>query len=83
MLGYIENEIFYKIEEWLNRIYLEDIDKVSVVIKKYLVEKNNSYWIEYWIKCKDNCFIWILDWGKVLWRLEILVRMVGICVNII
>lgn len=37
MLGYIENEIFYKIEEWLNRIYLEDIGKVCVIIKKYLV----------------------------------------------
>ena len=82
MLGYTENEISHKIEEWLNRIHPEDIDKVSAAIKKHLAEKNNSYRIEYRIKCKDNCFIWILDRGKALWRSETPVRMVGTCVNI-
>ncbi len=33
MLGYTENEISHKIEEWLNRIHPEDIGKVSAAIK--------------------------------------------------
>ncbi|NEQ37518.1 MAG: response regulator [Okeania sp. SIO3I5] len=82
MLGYTEDEIFHKIDEWLKRIHPEDIDKVSAAIQEHLAKKNPSYRIEYRIKCKDDRFIWILDRGKALWESETPVRMVGTFVDI-
>ncbi len=82
MLGYTDDEISDKIDEWLNRIHPEDIDKVSAAVQEHLAKKNPVYRIEYRIKCKDNRFIWILDRGKALWKSGTPVRMVGSFVDI-
>ncbi len=82
MLGYTEDEISHKIDEWLNRIHPEDIDKVSATVQEHLSKKNPVYRIEYRIKCKDNSFIWVLDRGKALWKSGTPVRMVGTFVDI-
>lgn len=82
MLGYEEDEISHNIDEWLNRVHPEDIEKVSAAIQEHLSKKNPAYRIEYRIKCKDNNFIWVLDRGKALWKLGGPVRMVGTFVNI-
>ncbi|MCL2931271.1 MAG: response regulator [Trichodesmium sp. MAG_R03] len=82
MLGYKEDEISNKIDEWLNRIHPEDIDRVSNAVQEYLDKKNTAYRIEYRIKCKDNRFIWILDRGKAIWQSGRPERMVGIFVDI-
>ena len=82
MLGYKEDEISHKIDEWLNRIHPEDIDRFSNAIREHLDKKNTAYRIEYRIKCKDDRFIWILDRAKAIWKLGTPVRMVGIFVDI-
>ncbi|MEM1171223.1 MAG: response regulator [Cyanobacteria bacterium P01_H01_bin.35] len=82
MLGYKDDEISPKIDEWLNRIHPEDIDKVSAAVQGHLAKNNPTYRIEYRIKCKDNRFIWILDRGKALWKSGTPVRMVGTFVDI-
>jgi len=82
MLGYTDDEIPHKIDQWLKRIHPEDIDKVSAAIQEHLAKKNPTYRIEYRIKCKYDSFIWILDRGKALWESGVPVRMVGSFVDI-
>ncbi|MGB3511385.1 MAG: response regulator [Microcoleaceae cyanobacterium] len=77
MLGYSDDEISPKIDEWLNRIHPEDIEKVSAAVQDHLGEKTPSYQIEYRIKCKDNHFIWVIDRGKASWKSGRPVRMLG------
>ncbi|MGK7918585.1 MAG: response regulator [Trichodesmium sp.] len=82
MLGYKDDEISPKIDEWLNRIHPEDIDKVSAAVQQHLANKNPNYRIEYRIKTKDDNFIWVLDRGKALWKSGTPMRMVGSFVDI-
>ncbi|GGA58062.1 hypothetical protein CYANOKiyG1_79240 [Okeania sp. KiyG1] len=82
MLGYRDDEISQKIDEWLNRIHPKDIDKVSAAVQEHLTKKFPSYRIEYRIKRKDNSFIWVLDRGKALWQSGTPVRMVGSFIDI-
>lgn len=82
MLGYKDDEIFHKIDEWLNRIHPKDINKVSAAVQEHLAKKSPSYRIEYRIKRKDHSFIWVLDRGKALWQSGIPVRMVGSLIDI-
>merc|ERR1739838_317780 len=46
MLGYKEDEISHKIDEWLNRIHPEDIDRFSNAVREHLDKKNTAYRIE-------------------------------------
>ncbi|NEO57297.1 MAG: PAS domain-containing protein, partial [Okeania sp. SIO3B5] len=82
MLGYRDDEISHKIDEWLNRIHPKDIDKVSAAVQEHLTKKSLSYRIEYRIKRKDSSFIWVLDRGKALWKSGTPVRMVGSLIDI-
>ncbi|NEP83721.1 MAG: PAS domain-containing protein [Okeania sp. SIO3B3] len=82
MLGYRDDEISHKIDEWLNRIHPKDINKISVAIQEHLAKKSLSYRIEYRIKRKDHSFIWVLDRGKALWESGTPVRMVGSLIDI-
>ncbi|MDJ0554911.1 MAG: response regulator [Microcoleaceae cyanobacterium MO_207.B10] len=77
MLGYSNDEISPKIDEWLNRIHPEDIDNVSAAVQDHLAKKTPHYRIEYRIKRKDNNFIWVLDKGKATWKSGTPVRMIG------
>ncbi|MDY7004385.1 MAG: response regulator [Cyanobacteriota bacterium] len=82
MLGYRDDEISHKIDEWLNRIHPKDVNKVSVAVQEHLAKKYPSYRIEYRIKRKDHSFIWVLDRGKALWQSGTPVRMVGSLIDI-
>ena len=82
MLGYSDDEISPKIDEWLNRIHSEDIEKVSATVQDHLAKKTPYYQIEYRIKCKDNHFIWVLDRGKAFWKSGTPERMMGTFVEI-
>ncbi|NEN91109.1 MAG: response regulator [Okeania sp. SIO3H1] len=82
MLGYRDDEISHKIDEWLNRIHPKDINKVSAAVQEHLANKSLSYRIEYRIKRKDHSFIWVLDRGKALWQSGTPVRMVGSLIDI-
>ena len=77
MLGYSDDEIYPKIDEWLNRIHPEDIEKVSAAVQDHLAKKTPDYNIEYRVKCKDNHFIWVLDRGKASWKSGTPMRMMG------
>ncbi|NEP73571.1 MAG: response regulator [Okeania sp. SIO2G4] len=82
LLGYRDDEISHKIDEWLNRIHPKDIEKVSAAVQEHLAKKSLFYRIEYRIKRKNNSFIWVLDRGKTLWQSGIPVRMVGSLIDI-
>lgn len=77
MLGYSEEEVSNKIDEWLSHIHPEDIEKVSATVQDRLSKKNQVYHIEYRIRRKDGSIIWILDRALALWEGNAPVRMVG------
>lgn len=68
MLGYDENEIPNKFEEWEKRVHPDDLDYVYDAINEHLNGKSPSYKTEFRFKCKDGSYKWILDRGKVFQR---------------
>ncbi|MDY6806410.1 MAG: response regulator [Cyanobacteriota bacterium] len=77
MLGYSEEEIGSKIDEWLSRIHPEDIEKVSATVQDRLSKKSSTYQIEYRMRCKDGSTIWVLDRAQALWESGSPSRMIG------
>jgi PAS domain S-box-containing protein len=70
MLGFEEWEIGDSLEEWGDRIHLDDRKQVYKYLNAHLEGKTEYYKKEYRMKCKDGSYKWILDRGKVFARNE-------------
>lgn len=70
MLGFEDNEIQNKLEEWDKRVHPEDKEQVYADLNKHLEGKTPIYINEYRVLCKDGSYKWILDRGKVMRRNE-------------
>ena len=68
MLGYETSEINNSVEEWLNRIHIDDIAQVNVELQAHFLNNNESYTTEHRVMCKDGSYKWILDRGKIIER---------------
>ncbi len=66
MLGFKEDEIANKFEEWDKRIHPDDKKKTYHDLEKYLQGKSNVYYNERRIQCKDGTYKWILDRAKIM-----------------
>ena len=77
MLGYQDEEIGNKLDEWLTRVVPEDLHSVSQAIKQHLKRKNSYYTAEYRMIGKAGNTIWILARGKALWEGGEAVRFIG------
>ena len=66
MLGFAGNEIQSTVEEWECRIHPNDRAAVYVDLNAHLDGHTTHYENEHRLRCKDGCFKWILDRGKVL-----------------
>jgi len=70
MLGYEDDEIGDRLQDWQALLHPEDIDKVDREIKYFLSGKTDSYESQYRLRCKDGSYKWILDRGKIISRTE-------------
>ncbi len=67
MLGYEDEEISDRLDEWSNRVHPEDIDWIMEVIQNHFDGKTPFYTSEHRLLCKDGTYKWILDRGQALW----------------
>jgi len=68
MLGFAENELDSTLDEWNNRIHLEDLEQVYADRKAHIEGKSDTYINEHRVKCKDGSYEWMLDRGIIVSR---------------
>lgn len=66
MLGFEENEISNKLEEWSKRVHPDDLQDCYKDIQMHLEGKTSFYTNIHRVKCKDGLIKWILDRGKIV-----------------
>lgn len=66
MLGYGENEMQDRIEEWTIRIHPEDAEQVNSDVQAYFEGRSPAYAREHRLRCKNGKWKWVLDRGKVV-----------------
>lgn len=67
MRGFSEHEISNSLNEWLTRVYPEDVERVMQTLADHFDRKTSLFSVEYRVQCKDNSYIWILDRGQAIW----------------
>lgn len=68
MLGYEENEIGNRLDEWDQRVHPDDRDQVHADIRSHMAGQAAVYVNEHRMWCRDGTYKWILDRGKVISR---------------
>lgn len=68
MLGFNEDEMQDRLDEWRQRIYPEQRAGVTADLQGYFDGSAPSYASEYRLQCKNGDWKWILDRGKVVSR---------------
>jgi two-component system cell cycle sensor histidine kinase/response regulator CckA len=63
-LGYEDNEIANRVEEWKNRLHPEDRDFVAKELEEYLEGRKAEYHIEFRLQHKDGKYRWINSRGE-------------------
>ncbi len=78
MLGYQEQEIGSTLEEWLNRVHPEDVERLRLILKTHVEGTSDQLETEYRILHKDGSYRWMLCRGlTVRGKDGIAVRMAG------
>jgi PAS domain S-box-containing protein len=67
MLGYIDDELPNKFEEWRSRIHPEDQERVTVALNSHLNGQTAFYEVEHRLRHKDGTYRWILARGASVW----------------
>lgn len=70
MLGYAENDILPRNDEWVIRIHPDDRSYVAGSMQAYLEGETELYIVEYRLRCKDDSYKWILGRGIIVSRDE-------------
>lgn len=66
MLGYEDDEIPNRFEEWERRLHPEDRERALAVVRAYLEGKEAIYQLEHRLRHKDGSYRWILARGVAL-----------------
>lgn len=69
MLGYAEDEIGDRPEEWRSRLHPEDAARCEQALHEHLAGRTPLYRSEKRLRCKDGGWKWLLARGKVVERL--------------
>lgn len=69
MLGYSNEEISSKLDEWNKRIHPDDLPHVTNDLNRHFNGETEIYSNEHRALCKNGSYKWILDRGKVVSRL--------------
>ena len=67
MLGYADEDIGDRLDEWSSRVHPDDIDWVMQMIQNHFENKTPFYNSEYRLRCKGGEYKWILDRSQALW----------------
>jgi PAS domain S-box-containing protein len=68
MLGYSDEEIENKFEEWETRLFADDRERVFIQLNKFINGEILIYEVECRMLCKDGTYKWILSRGKTMSR---------------
>ncbi len=66
MLGYCDEEIENRYEEWRSRVHPEDLEEAEKGIFAHAEGKSEEYRNQHRLRCKDGSWKWILDRGRVV-----------------
>lgn len=69
MLGYAEDELGDRPEEWRSRLHPEDAARSQQALHEHLAGRTPMYRSEKRLRCKDGSWKWLLARGKVVERL--------------
>ena len=64
MLGYEEDEIGTRVEEWTERVHHDDLETTVAEIQRHLRGETDFYESEHRLRCKNGEYKWILDRGR-------------------
>ncbi len=67
ILGYQDHEIGDRLDEWLDRIHPEDLEKVRIALNAHLEGLISHFEKEYRILHQDSSYRWMLCRGLALW----------------
>ncbi|MBX7165860.1 MAG: PAS domain-containing protein [Pirellulales bacterium] len=68
MLGYAEDEIEGRPDDWAQRVHPADVRRVYDALQRHLLGETPHFGHEYRIRRKDGNYIWVLDRGMVIVR---------------
>ncbi|MDY6938629.1 MAG: PAS domain S-box protein [Cyanobacteriota bacterium] len=68
MLGYAEDEVGNRLDEWDSRVHPDDKAQCYADLNAHFSGRTPIYQNEHRIRCKDGSYKWILDRGKVIER---------------
>jgi PAS domain S-box-containing protein len=66
MLGYAEDEIGNRFEEWESRVHPDDLERIMAEIKAHLDGHTPRYESEHRLRHKDGCYRWVLTRGAAI-----------------
>ncbi len=67
MLGYDDEELPNRPEEWNRRVHPDDLPEVQSKLDAHLSGKSSNYTAEYRLQCKDGSYKWVLARGQAVW----------------
>jgi len=68
MLGYGDDEIGARPEEWLGRVHAEDLQRLQAAITSHSRRATSQLECEYRVHCKDGAYRWMLGRGLAVWN---------------
>jgi len=68
MLGYDEDDIGNRLEEWDALLHMKDKPQVLAKLEAHLAGRTPAYACEHRVRCKDGSYKWVLDRGQVIAR---------------
>jgi diguanylate cyclase (GGDEF)-like protein/PAS domain S-box-containing protein len=68
MFGFADDEIGNHMAEWNARVHPEDITRFLMQVSDFFHVKQDKFTAEYRVRCKDDCWKWILTRGMVAHR---------------
>ncbi len=67
ILGFGEQEVSNRPDEWFSRIHLEDIERVQTDITSHLLGITPHFQNEHRVKTRDGNFRWVMSRGLAAW----------------
>ncbi|HSI13183.1 MAG TPA: PAS domain S-box protein [Chthoniobacter sp.] len=68
MLGFAEDEVANRFDEWINRVHRDDLDRTLDAIQQHLRGEAPDYQVEHRVQARDGSYRWILARGRVVTR---------------
>ena len=67
MRGLAPHEVGDRLWERTSLIHPDDYNRVQQALQDYFRGKSPTYHAEYRVRCRDGCYIWIIERGQAVW----------------